>query len=241
MRILNLGCGTKTSSSPDVTNIDWSVYLRFKKSRVLRTVTPLLISGERLERFRALADNIMVHDLAKGIPFDSGSVDVVYHSHLLEHLDRDVARQFLLEVKRVLAPGGIHRIVVPDLEHACREYISHIERCERDPSEAGSHEAYIASIIEQSVRREAFGTSQRARLRRRLENAIFGDARKRGETHQWMYDRMSLTALLSVLGYREPQRQSWNRSLIPNWSAYGLDMAAGGEYKPHSLYVEARA
>ena len=240
MRILNLGCGTKTSSSPDVANIDWSVYLRFRKNPLLRAVTPLLISGERLERFRALADNIMVHDLARGIPFESGSVDVVYHSHLLEHLDRDVARQFLLEVKRVLAPGGIHRVVVPDLEKACRDYVAHLDRCERDPAEAASHESYIAPIIEQSVRREAFGTSQRRPLRRWLENAIFGDARRRGETHQWMYDRVSLSALLSGLGYRNPQRQAHDTSQIPNWSQYGLDMAGGREYKPGSLYLEAQ-
>lgn len=240
MRILNLGCGTKTSAHPDVVNIDWSIYLRFKRNRALRAITPLLIGGERLERFRALADNIMVHDLAKGIPFESGSVDVVYHSHLLEHLDREVARGFLLEVKRVLMPGGIHRIVVPDLERACREYLADIARYDADADEASGHEAYVSALLEQSVRREAFGTSQRGPLRRFLENAVFGDARRRGETHQWMYDRVSLMSLLSGLGYRDSRRQSYDTSLIQNWSQYGLDMAAGDEYKPGSLYIEAR-
>lgn len=243
MRILNLGCGTKTSAHPNVVNIDWSIYLRFKRNRALRAITPLLIGGERLERFRALADNIMVHNLAKGIPFESGSVDVVYHSHLLEHLDREVAKRFLLEVKRVLAPGGIQRIVVPDLERACREYLADIARYDDDVADAADavgHEVYVSALLEQSVRREAFGTSQRGPLRRFLENAVLGDARRRGETHQWMYDRVSLVSLLSGLGYRDSRRQSYDTSLIPSWSQYGLDLAAGGEYKPGSLYIEAR-
>ena len=31
MRIINLGCGTKTCQNPDVINIDWSIYLVLKK------------------------------------------------------------------------------------------------------------------------------------------------------------------------------------------------------------------
>jgi len=35
MRIPNLGCGTKTSDYPGVTNIDWSMYLRIKRNPFL--------------------------------------------------------------------------------------------------------------------------------------------------------------------------------------------------------------
>jgi SAM-dependent methyltransferase len=118
MRILNLGCGTKTSSKPEVTNIDWSIYLRVRRNPLLAAVVPLLLRGERFDRFKSLPDNIMVHNLARGLPFDSDSIDVVYHSHLLEHFDREPARAFLREVRRVLKPGGIQRIVVPDMERA---------------------------------------------------------------------------------------------------------------------------
>ena len=241
MRILNLGCGTKVSSSPDVINIDWSVYLRLKKSRILRGVAPLLVKGERLHRLQSLPDNIMVHNLATGLPFASGSIDVVYHSHVLEHFDRDRAEMLLLEAKRVLKSGGITRIVVPDLEKACKTYISHISICENDTDEAGKHDSYVAAMIEQCVRREASGTGQQKPLRRFVENVLLGDARRRGETHQWMYDRINLCALLLRLGYRNPQRQSYNTSLIPNWNQYGLDLDDNGnEYKPESLYIEAQ-
>ena len=181
----------------------------------------------------------MAHNLAKGLPFDSNSIDVVYHSHLLEHLDKDNAKIFLLEVRRVLKLGGIQRIVVPDLEKACRDYISHIPISENNYNEASNHDFYIAAIIEQSVRREAFGTSQQKPLRRFIENAFLGDARRRGETHHWMYDRINLGALLVSLGYKYTQLQSYNQSLIPNWNQYGLDLDEhGNEYKPESLYIE---
>ena len=198
-----------------------------------------LLKGERLDRFNSLPDNIMAHNLAKGLPFDSNSIDVVYHSHLLEHLDKDNAKIFLLEVRRVLKLGGIQRIVVPDLEKACRDYISHIPISENNYNEASNHDFYIAAIIEQSVRREAFGTSQQKPLRRFIENAFLGDARRRGETHHWMYDRINLGALLVSLGYKYTQLQSYNQSLIPNWNQYGLDLDEhGNEYKPESLYIE---
>ena len=241
MKILNVGCGTKVCSSPDVINIDWSISLRMKRNRVLRVIAPLLLKGDRLTRFNSLSDNIMVHNLAKGLPFASNSADVVYHSHLLEHLDKDMARLFLLEVKRVLKPDGVQRIVVPDFECACRAYISHISICENNTDEASKHDAYVAAIIEQSVRKEAFGTSRQKPLRRFIENSLLGDARRRGETHQWMYDRINLGALLLSLGYKDPRFLSYDQSLIPNWSQYRLDLDEhGNQYKPESLYLEAR-
>lgn len=241
MKILNLGCGTKVSLNPEVINIDWSIYLRMKKDRFLRTFVPLLVKGERLKRFNTLSDHIVVHNLAKGLPFTSDSIDVVYHSHLLEHFDKDIARMFLLEVQRVLKPDGIQRIVVPDLENVCRAYLSHLSMSETDADEANKHDSYVAAIIEQSVRREAFGTSQQKPMRRFIENVLLGDARQRGETHQWMYDRITLVTLLVSLGYKNPIVQSYNTSLVANWKQYGLELDEhGNEYKPGSLYIEAQ-
>jgi SAM-dependent methyltransferase len=201
----------------------------------------LFVRGNRLKRLQSLPHNIMVHNLAKGIPFPSDSVDVVYHSHLLEHLDRAVVRQFLLEIHRVLKPGGILRIVIPDFEKLCKTYLSHLTICEHDAEESSKHDAYIASIIEQCVRKEGTGAREQPPLRRFIENAVIGDARARGETHQWMYDRISLISLLNNLGFRNTQLQAFNSSLITNWISYRLDVdEQGKEYKPQSLYVEAQ-
>lgn len=240
MKLLNLGCGTKVSHDPRVINIDWSIYLRIKKSRLLRTIAPLFLNGYRLENFNNLSHNIMVYDLSKKVPFESDSIDAVYHSHMLEHLDREVARLFLKEVRKVLKPGGIQRIVVPDFEQVCKEYISHLTDCENAPREAERHNDFIARIIEQSVRKESSGTSRQKPLRRYIENLILGDARKRGETHQWTYDRISLAQLLKELQYKNVTVQAYNTSSIPDWNEIGLDLDEfGNEYKPGSLYMEA--
>jgi SAM-dependent methyltransferase len=240
MKILNLGCGTKTSNKPGVINIDWSIYLRLKKMKGFRPIVFLFSRGERLERFRALPNNILVHNLARGLPFNSASVDVVYHSHMLEHLDKDDAEKFLIEVKRVLKPGGVHRIVVPDFEKACNAYLAHIALCDRNPIEAVNHDSYVAKLLEQSVRKEAFGTSQQNLFRRFIENLFLGDARRRGETHQWMYDRINLSAKLFNIGYKEVYVKDYNISIIPNWDEYVLDVDENGmQYKPGSMYVEA--
>lgn len=241
MKILNLGCGVKTNSKPFVINIDWSVYLRLKKNRILRRIIPWIIKGERLNHFNCLPDNIIVHNLVKGIPFNSNSIDVVYHSHFLEHLEKNIAKKFLLEVKRVLKRTGIQRIVVPDFERFCKNYISHIKISENNPDEANKHDRYISEIIEQSVRKEAFSATQQKPLRRFIENAFLGDARRRGETHQWMYDRINLPSLLFRLGFKKVHLQRYNSSFIPNWDRYGLDLDEfGNEYIPGSLYVETQ-
>jgi len=71
-----------------------------------------------------LRDNYFVHhQLEYGIPFDDNSVDYVYSSHVLEHLFEDDARRLLAEIFRVLKPGGLTRICVPDLEYALSLYV----------------------------------------------------------------------------------------------------------------------
>jgi SAM-dependent methyltransferase len=241
MLILNLGCGIKVSASPDIINVDWSIYLRMKGNFFLRRLAPIFLDQERLQHFNNLPDNVLLHNLAMGIPFAFNAVDVVYHSHLLEHLDRNIAENFLVEIRRVLKPGGILRIVVPDLETLCRAYLAHIVISDGNAAETRLHDEYVARIIEQSVRKQAFGTSQRPAFRRWLENLILGDARKRGETHQWMYDKINLCHLLSESGFRNIERKAYNSSSIPNWDVYGLDLnESGNEYKPDSLYVEAQ-
>jgi predicted SAM-dependent methyltransferase len=238
--ILNLGCGTKTCNDATVINIDWSIYLRIKRNALLRVIAPYVIKGERLDRFRKLPSNVMVHDLSKGIPFPNNSVDVVYHSHVLEHLDRDVARTFLVEIHRVLRPGGIVRVVVPDFERYAKEYVDHLLECDRNAREIVNHEEFISRMILQSVRREAYGTSQQRPLRRWVENKLLGDARARGETHQWAYDRITCPALLYELGYSKVTICSYDTSEIVGWNRLGLDCGSDGEeYKPESLYVEA--
>lgn len=240
MKILNLGCGSKISGCDEVVNIDWSPLLRIRENPVVSRLAPLFLDRKRLERFLELKGNILVYDLSRGIPFPDNSVDVVYHSHLLEHLDRALAPRFMTEVLRVLRPGGIHRIVVPDWERLCRAYLSNLEACDMGLEKIEGHERYIEGMLEQSVRREASGTAIQRPRRRFLENFFLGDARERGETHQWMYDRLTLATLLSRAGFDSPRQEMCNTSSIPSWSFFQLDMSNDGrEFNPGSLYMEA--
>lgn len=241
MTILNLGCGSKTSPSPSVVNIDWSIMLRIRSNPVFRKFAPILLKADRLSRFEQLSTNIMVHDLSRGIPFLTASVDVVYHSHVLEHLDRNISQTFIRECARVLRPGGLIRVVVPDFEYYCRKYLNHCELCYKNESDnIRDHDSHLEPLLLQSVRREADGSSRQFPLRRYVENLLLGDARKRGETHQWMYDRFNLGFLLSTCGFKHPCVRKFDESAINNWQSFGLDMdVLGMEYKANSMYMEA--
>lgn len=228
-------------SGSSAVNIDWSPYHRIAGSPILNRLARLALDDDRRARLASVPDNILVHDLRKGIPFPDCSVDTVYHSHVLEHIDRDQADGFMHEVRRVLRPGGTQRIVVPDLELFVRRYIESLDRIDKGEP-ADSHDDAVAQFLEQSVRREASGTAVQSSPRRLVENVVLGGARRRGETHQWMYDRVNLEALLRRNGFIEVVQQSHASSRIAEWDELGrgLDMEADGtEYKDHSLYIEA--
>jgi SAM-dependent methyltransferase len=55
-------------------------------------------------------------DLTKTLPFARQSVSAVFSSHVFEHLFGDEVERLIAEIHRVLKPGGVCRVVVPDLE-----------------------------------------------------------------------------------------------------------------------------
>ncbi len=98
MKRLNFACGSRIH--PDWINIDFSpIDKRVKKVNLLRT-----------------------------LPFADKSFDVAYSSHFLEHLAPQKALQILKEIKRILKPNGIVRLVVPDLENLASVYLSTLSR-----------------------------------------------------------------------------------------------------------------
>jgi len=56
------------------------------------------------------------------LPIASNSCNVVYCSHVLEHIEDIYAENLLKEIARVLIPGGICRIVSPDFALAYAAY-----------------------------------------------------------------------------------------------------------------------
>ncbi len=95
-------------------------------------------------------------DARKPLPFDDASVDVIYHSHLLEHLGRVEAHRFVLECFRILRPGGTMRVVVPDLEGIARAYLSALDEVRKGEDET-LYEWTRLELIDQLVREKSGG------------------------------------------------------------------------------------
>lgn len=49
-------------------------------------------------------------------PYKGGSISMIVMSHVLEHVPRKNAMRVLREAKRVLEPGGVIHIAVPDMD-----------------------------------------------------------------------------------------------------------------------------
>ncbi len=82
-----------------------------------------LIGDERYDAYSSGAFAALRYlDVARRFRFDADTFDCAYTSHMLEHLYPDVAEHCLREVHRVLRPGGIVRIAVPDLDQLVASY-----------------------------------------------------------------------------------------------------------------------
>jgi predicted SAM-dependent methyltransferase len=64
----------------------------------------------------------VVDDAFKLETFKEGSVDLIYSSHLFEHLNYVQARDALSRWYDVLKPGGVLRIAVPDFDALAKRY-----------------------------------------------------------------------------------------------------------------------
>ena len=86
------------------------------------------------------------------LPIADDTADLVYSSHFLEHIPRDQVAPFVQECWRILKPGGLLRLVVPDLENLCRTYLHH-----RDQGEHGKADFVVLELLDQCVRRQSGG------------------------------------------------------------------------------------
>jgi len=101
---------------------------------------------------------VVACNLSEGIPFPDSSFDVVYHSHVLEHFARDTAVNFIRECYRVLKPGGIIRVAVPDLEQIVKEYLKNLDRAlGGDRQGKADYEWIMLELFDQIVRTKPGG------------------------------------------------------------------------------------
>lgn len=144
MKCLNLGCGNRYLESWD--NVDF------------------VSSGK----------GVKAHNLLAGIPFGDGQFDVVYHSHVLEHFPKDQAATFIKECFRVLKPGGVIRVVVPDLEGIIREYILNLDGAVAGDEEAKRrYEWIVIELMDQMVRNKSGGHMMKYWSQDTIENESY--------------------------------------------------------------------
>jgi predicted SAM-dependent methyltransferase len=103
--------------------------------------------------------HVQVHNLLNGFPYGENQFDALYHSQVLEHFPKEKAAGFLRECFRVLKPGGIVRVVVPDLENIASEYLRHLKENMENPTEVSvaNYDWIMLEMYDQTVRNHSRG------------------------------------------------------------------------------------
>lgn len=213
---VNIGCGKTPiegwlnfDSSPSV----WLAGIPFSTMVSGIGLASGLLRKEQAEYIRFCRENCVRYgDALRRLPLASNSCEVVYSSHVLEHLmPRDEAPRFLRETLRILAPGGRIRLAVPDLDMLVDNYLSR-----RDPDN------FLSSL-------HILGQSGVTGLKR-INQIVSRDR----SLHRWHYNRDSLTRLLVACGFADCQSFPPGETGIPSPGSLNLRERAW-----ESLYVEA--
>ena len=144
MKLVNLGCGQRYHK--DLINID----------------------------FVSNSEDVIQHNLLDGIPINDNEVDLVYHSHVLEHFSKVQGVYFIKECYRVLKVNGIIRIAVPDLETIVKEYLNNLQLAiEGDVEAKHNYEWIKLELFDQMVRNESGGDMKNYLYQPILENESY--------------------------------------------------------------------
>lgn len=102
---------------------------------------------------------VLSYDIRRSLPYPDDTFDAVYTNHVLEHLTPEEGDFFVSELFRVLRPGCICRVVVPDLESSCREYLQCLENCHSAPTEKNmqKYKWAVLDLIDQMIRDKSGG------------------------------------------------------------------------------------
>lgn len=118
--------------------------------------------------------SVIACDITRGLPFDDNSLDAVYHSHVLEHLSPTAGQQLIAECYRVLRPGGVLRIVVPDLEQIAKLYLeAHQNAWREDQSAQANYDWMKLELLDQLVRDQSGGQMGRYMTSQEIANEDF--------------------------------------------------------------------
>lgn len=207
---INIGCGkTPTDSwlnfdnSPAIMMANSPfIYYMFKKFNFL--------NKEQIKNIEWNKKNkILFADAKKKIPLPNDSVECIYTSHMIEHLSQEESVSFLKEALRVLEPGGILRVVVPDLKRAVNSYI-----------QTQDADAFMKSIL--------LAPPPLNTIKQKISLFFTGYRH-----HQWMYDEKSLSKLIKGAGFSQVFVHDAGETNILNHENLNLY-----ERSKDSIYVE---
>lgn len=180
---INLGSGP--DGIDGWVNYDWGWLPFFSKIPLFRWL--LVLFGLLDKSYQRDWGKVTLHDLRSGIPLASNSVDWIYSSNFLEHLEKYEAEKLLKDCLRVLKNGGKMRLVVPDLKKVVDKYAKN-----------GDADVFC---------REFYGFDKDKNLGL-SKGAIRG--------HQWMYDFESFKELVEKVGFVDVVRSSYRKSKMKN-------------------------
>jgi SAM-dependent methyltransferase len=212
---LHLGCGMIAPAS--WLNVDGSWNARLQRHPRAKAALSKVGMLPRQMAELPWAGDVVIHDLREPLPWDDGQFEAVYASHLLEHLTWGDARQLLMESRRVLKPGGVCRIVVPDLEYMVGEYqAQRVEAHEGffpQGATVSNADAFVLNMGFVSPVPRTGGIAIRTYAK------LFDF-----HHHKWMYDERSLAAQMSAAGFAQVRRCGYNDSRIPGIDEVELEI-----------------
>lgn len=191
---LNLGCG---SVRPEGwINTDSSLNANIQKIPIIGNGITRLFNPIKYND-----SNVVYMNLNKRWKYNDNSVEIVYASHLFEHLTLKSANLFLSEAYRCLKPGGIIRIVVPDLYQICKRYT---EEYESGSEPKGDTTKFVMWAI--NMHREGqYGSIG-------LLKKIILEWQGYPHQHKFMYDKNSLALKFNEFNFSELKLTSYGES-----------------------------
>jgi predicted SAM-dependent methyltransferase len=72
----------------------------------------------------------VVANLATGLPFANGVARLMHTEDFIDQLELDQAADFLRECHRILSPGGVLRVLTPDMQKLAHLYLNDPARLE---------------------------------------------------------------------------------------------------------------
>jgi predicted SAM-dependent methyltransferase len=187
---VHYGCGQ--AAPPEWKNFDVSPTLRIQKTPILGAILKSSL-GQVFDK------NVQYGDITEGLPgIKDGTVSGAYCSHVLEHMSLEHFRIALRNTYKMLKPGGIFRIIMPDLEVLIRDYINDKD-VKKDPE---------ASIT--LIKRMMMGVEVRPRNVMAVTKHLFGYLE-----HLWLWDWESTEKELRDAGFTNIRRCEFNDSADP--------------------------